>query len=199
MAVIAEENFESYTSGDSLNGKTGGTGWASAWFSSHLISNAYSQTSPNSTLVNTFGSSRRVISTPSTPIKIDFYINGVSVTDVARRIQTNLYDSGNSNFSRILFEVTVGNQINAFLGSTQYTNLGTLSTGQNKITLIYNLSNPRILLNDVEILNQNTILQGYPNNFEFQSLSFNGVTNFYLDSIIISDLQNPNTNFLQFF
>lgn len=46
------ENFDSYTNGDNLNGKNGGTGWSGAWtdvaLSLYVVSNAQSVSSPNS-------------------------------------------------------------------------------------------------------------------------------------------------------
>lgn len=50
MAWVAEEDFDSYTNGNDLNGKSGGSGWSAAWSGGTAfdISNAQSYDSPNS-------------------------------------------------------------------------------------------------------------------------------------------------------
>lgn len=52
MAFLATENFDSYTNGDDINGKSGGSGWTTNWASGAgaAVTNAQFQSSPNSLL-----------------------------------------------------------------------------------------------------------------------------------------------------
>lgn len=71
MAIIAQDNFDSYTVGNDLNGQNGGSGYIGAWFSSPTnifqVSNTQSNTLPNSiTTINTGGSVSRIFGTGTT-------------------------------------------------------------------------------------------------------------------------------------
>jgi hypothetical protein len=57
MTLLYQDNFDSYTNGQSLNGLSGGSGWSGNWVGGgETITNLFFSSTPNSLLVNINGS-----------------------------------------------------------------------------------------------------------------------------------------------